>query len=297
MTAQPYVPLPMDRCTAELRREAARFAEAARDLPLTQPVPTCPGWTLGDLVRHLRQGHEWATTILATRSTGLVLPGGDLTDGDGDGDGDGTSWTERVAGLGVRETDAVDGRLLDPGSRTEFVLEGAGRLAEAIGGIGAEVPVWAPHGKQNKEFWPRWAMFETAVHRADVDLLAGRPFEPAADVALDCVDFCLTAFGVPEARPFLSPLFAEVPRGGETLSFRPLAGAAGRISDWLVTCAPDGVRVTRDAPDGTPADVTVVASPADLLLVVKGRLRPRSPRVTVSGDRDLLAFWLSHAVS
>lgn len=292
MTAQTYVPLPMDRCTSELRREAARFADAARDLPLTEPVPTCPGWTLGDLVRHLRQGHEWATTILATRSTEFVLPGGDPAGGADDD----TSWTERVAGLGARET-AEDNRLLDPGLRARFVTEGADRLVEAIGGIGPEVPVWAPHGKQNKEFWPRWAMYETSVHRADVDLLAGRPFELATDVALDCVDFCVAAFGVPEARPFHSPLFAEVPRGGETLSFRSAGGAPGRVSNWLVTCAPDGVRVTRNAPEGTPADATVVASPSDLLLVVKGRLRPESPRVTVSGDRELLDFWLSHAIS
>ncbi|MGW2447151.1 maleylpyruvate isomerase N-terminal domain-containing protein [Streptomyces sp. NPDC001675] len=292
MTAQTYVPLPMDRCTSELRREAARFADAARDLPLTEPVPTCPGWTLGDLVRHVRQGHEWATTILASRSTEFVLPGG----GGAGADDDGTSWTERVAGLGVRES-AADSRLLDPSSRARFVTEGAERLIEAISGIGPEVPVWAPHGKQNKEFWPRWAMYETTVHRADVDLLAGRPFEPAADVALDCVDFCLVAFGVPEAGPFHSPLFAEVPRGGETLGFRSAAGAPGRVSNWLVTCAPDGVRVVRDAPEGAPADVTVVASPADLLLVVKGRLRPEGPRVTVTGDRELLDFWLSHAVS
>ncbi|WP_250404351.1 maleylpyruvate isomerase N-terminal domain-containing protein [Streptomyces cellostaticus] len=292
MNAQTYVPLPVDRCTSELRREAARFADAARDLPLTEPVPACPGWTLGDLVRHLRQGHEWATTILATRSTTFVLPGGD-PDG---GAGDGTSWTERVAGLGARQA-AQDGRLLDPALRTRFVTEGADRLIEAIEGIGPEVPVWAPHGRQNKEFWPRWAMYETSVHRADVDLLAGRSFELATDVALDCVDFCVAAFGVPEARPFHSPLFAEVPRGGETLRFRSAWGAPGRVSNWLVTCAPDGVRVTRAAADGAPADVTVVASPSDLLLVVKGRLRPRGPRVTVSGDRELLEFWLEHAVS
>ncbi|MEU1463136.1 maleylpyruvate isomerase N-terminal domain-containing protein [Streptomyces sp. NPDC005727] len=291
MTAQTYVPLPMGRCTSELRREAARFAAATRDLELTEPVATCPGWNLGDLVRHLRQGHEWATTILATRSTEFVLPGGDPA-----GAGADTSWTERVAGLVTREA-AQDSRLLEPGPRARFVTEGADRLVEAIEGIGPEVPVWAPHGKQNKEFWPRWAMYETTVHRADVDLLSGRPFELATDVALDCVDFCVAAFGVPEARPFHSPLFAEVPRGGETLSFRSAVAAPGRISNWLVTCAPDGVRVTRDAPVGTPADATVVASPSDLLLVVKGRLRPRGPRVTVSGDRELLDFWLEHAVS
>ncbi|MBX7549416.1 maleylpyruvate isomerase N-terminal domain-containing protein [Streptomyces sp. NPDC048665] len=284
--------LPPGRYTAELRREAARFAGAARAIPLSEPVPACPGWTLGDLVRHVRQGHDWATTILATRSTEFILPGGDLS---GAPDED-RSWTERVAELGARGG-ALEGRLADPELRARFVVEGADRLVEAIDGVGPEVPVWAPHGRQNKEFWPRWAVFETAVHRADVYGMAGLPFTPAAEVALDCVDFCLAAFGVPEARPFLSPLFAEVPRGGQTLCFRSTRESAYGPSSWLVTCAAGGVEVTREIPAGTRADATVVAAPADLLLVVKGRLRPGSPRVTVRGDRELLDFWLSHAVS
>ena len=291
MTASTYAPLPLSRCIAEFRREADRFTNAAREIGLSEPVPTCPGWTLGDLVRHLRQGHDWATTILTTRSTGFILPGGDVSAGDED-----RSWAERVAELGARGA-AGESRLADPGRRARFLAEGVDRLVAAIDGVGPEVPVWAPHGKQNKEFWPRWAMFETAVHRADAYLMAGLPFELDTDVALDCVDFCLAAFGEREARPFLSPLFSEVPRGGETLCFRSAEASMGGASHWLITCAPDGVRVTRNAPAGDAADATVIATPSDLLLVVKGRLRPGNPRMTVLGDRALLDFWLGHAVS
>ncbi|KOV69211.1 maleylpyruvate isomerase family mycothiol-dependent enzyme [Streptomyces sp. MMG1121] len=290
MTAPAYPTLPLSRYTAEFRQEADRFAEIARTVPPAEEVPACPGWTLGDLVRHVRQGHDWATTILATRSTGFIMPGDSGAD-----DGD-RSWTERVAALGARGA-AEEDHLADPDLRARFVTEGADRLVEAIDGVGPEVPIWAPHGKQNKEFWPRWALFETAVHRADVSLMTGVPFEPATDVALDCVDFCLSAFGVPEARPFLSPLFSEVPRGGETLCFRSTEAAGKGTSHWLITCAPEGVRVSRDAEDGEGADVGVLATPADLLLVVKGRLRPQDPRVSVRGDRALLDFWLSHAIS
>ncbi|GHI02309.1 maleylpyruvate isomerase family mycothiol-dependent enzyme [Streptomyces cellostaticus] len=290
MTAPTYPPLPTSRYTSELRHETARFADAGRGLPLSEPVPTCPGWTLGDLVRHVRQGHDWATTILTTRSTELILPGADTAAGED------KSWTERVAELGAQEV-AQESPIVDPGLRTRFLAEGADRLVEAVDGVGPEVPIWAPHGKQNMEFWPRWAVFETAVHRADVYLMAGLPFELDNDVALDCVDFCVSAFGAPAARPFLSPLFSEVPRGGQTLSFRSTEPSAARASNWLITCAPDGVRVTRNAPAGDAADATVVATPSDLLLVVKGRLRPENPRMAVLGDRALLDFWLSHAIS
>ncbi|MEV5873212.1 maleylpyruvate isomerase N-terminal domain-containing protein [Streptomyces sp. NPDC052101] len=296
MTAPTRAALTIRRRTTELRREAALLAEAGRTIPLTEPVPTCPGWTLGDLVRHVRQGHDWATTILTTRTTEFILPGGDLS-GDAAGDpAEDRSWTERVAELGTRGA-AEESHLADPELRARFVVEGADRLVEAIDGVGPEVPIWAPHGKQNKEFWPRWAVFETAVHRADASLLAGLPFAMDTEVALDCVDFCLVAFGVPEARPFLSPRFAEVPRGGETLCFRSAEEPANGPSGWLVTCAAGGVQVTTGAPDGWRADATVIASPSDLLLVVKGRLRPESPRMTVLGDRRLLDFWLSHAIS
>ncbi|MBP2048231.1 uncharacterized protein (TIGR03083 family) [Streptomyces griseochromogenes] len=283
--------LTSSRYTSELRREAARLADASRGIPLSEPVTTCPGWTLGDLVRHVRQGHDWATTILTARSTELILPGDQ-----GAASGDDKSWTERVAELGAQDA-APERRVTDPALRTRFLTEGADRLVHAIDGVGPEVPIWAPHGKQNKEFWPRWAVFETAVHRADVYLMAGLPFELDNDVALDCVDFCVSAFGAPAARPFLSPLFSQVPRGGETLSFRSAEPSADGASNWLITCAPDGVRVTRSTAESDPAEATVVATPSDLLLVVKGRLRPENPRMTVLGDRALLDFWLSHAVS
>ncbi|MFG3204155.1 maleylpyruvate isomerase family mycothiol-dependent enzyme [Streptomyces sp. NPDC048192] len=289
MTTRTRPTLALPRYTSELRREAARLAHAARSVPPAEPVPTCPGWTLADLVRHVRQGHDWATTILTSRSTVFLPPGGLSAAPE-----DGRSWTERVAELGARG--AADD-LAGPGRRARFLAEGAHRLAEALDAVGPDVPLWAPYGRQNKEFWLRWALFETAVHRADAALTAGLPFETEPDVALDCVDFCLSAFGEPAARPFLSPLFAEVPRGGETLGFRSARTAPGGPGHWLITCAAEGVRVGREAPAGDPADVTVVAAPADLLLVVKGRLRPRSPRVTVLGDRALLDFWLGHAVS
>lgn len=289
MTASAYPTLPLSRYIEELRRETGRLAVAARGVPVSVPVPTCPGWTLADLIRHVRQGHDWARTILAARSTELILPG----EAPGAA-GDGRSWSERVARLGVRKT-AEEPHIVDPDLRERWLAEGADLLVEAIDGVGLDVPVWAPHGKQNKEFWPRWAMFETAVHRADVCLLAGLPFELDTAVALDAVDFCVGAFGAPSARPFHSPLFAEIPRGGETLRFRSAPAGGGR--DWLITCAPDGVRVTRDDPAAGDADAAVVAAPSDLLLVVKGRLRPESPRMTVTGDRDLLDFWLSHAIS
>ncbi|MGW7049851.1 maleylpyruvate isomerase N-terminal domain-containing protein [Streptomyces avermitilis] len=291
MTAQTYsLALPISRYTVELRQEAARIADALRGIPLSDPVPTCPGWTLGDLVSHLRQGYEWATTILTTRSTEFVPP-----DGLSGAPDEENSWTEQVAG-GARGA-ARKSRVVDPELWAHRLLESADRLVAALDGVELDVPVWAPRGKQNKEFWSRWALFETAVHRGDVFLMAGLPFELDTEVALHLVDAFLSACEDSDARKFLSPLFSEVPRGGQTLCFRSAEEPAGGFSSWLITCAPDGVQVTRNLPTTSVADATVVAAPSDLLLVVKGRLRPENPRMTVLGNRALLDFWLSHAIA
>src|SRR6476659_6302482 len=48
---------------AMLDAEAARLArEADRGLP-SDPVPTCPEWTVRDLVTHLGGVHRWAAAV------------------------------------------------------------------------------------------------------------------------------------------------------------------------------------------------------------------------------------------
>jgi uncharacterized protein (TIGR03083 family) len=53
-------------------REIAAFADLVRGADLAQPVPTCPGWTLADLVRHTGRVHRWATHIVRERATAYV---------------------------------------------------------------------------------------------------------------------------------------------------------------------------------------------------------------------------------
>jgi hypothetical protein len=35
---------------------------------LTVPVPTCPGWNVSQLLRHVEGGHRWAREIVAARA-------------------------------------------------------------------------------------------------------------------------------------------------------------------------------------------------------------------------------------
>ncbi|MGN5380630.1 hypothetical protein ACQ4WX_36295 [Streptomyces lasalocidi] len=79
--------------------------------------------------------------------------------------------------------------------------------------------MWAPHGRQNKEFWPRWAVFETAVHRADVYAMAGLPFTPSHG-----------------GRPGLRGLLSGRLRGarGEAVPVAPVRRGAPRRTDAVL---------------------------------------------------------------
>ena len=55
MTSQPPDPQPL------LRMHTERIADVARDAELDAPVPSCPGWSLRDLVVHLGGVDQWAT--------------------------------------------------------------------------------------------------------------------------------------------------------------------------------------------------------------------------------------------
>ena len=50
---------------AIVQREGELLALAAQRTSLDAPVPTCPDWTLRDLVRHVGGVHRWAATIVS----------------------------------------------------------------------------------------------------------------------------------------------------------------------------------------------------------------------------------------
>ena len=52
--------------------ESGKLADEAERVLLSDPVPTCPEWTVRQLVEHLGGVHRWATMII---SEGLLQPG------------------------------------------------------------------------------------------------------------------------------------------------------------------------------------------------------------------------------
>jgi uncharacterized protein (TIGR03083 family) len=271
---------------ASIEAETAAFAATTKDADLAVPVPACPGWTVGHLIGHLRQAHDWFALLVASRAEGFTPPpvpaGLDLS---------GLDWSGQVAALALRSLDDLaDGSHGEV--RAHWLRSGAANLVQAVRSAGPLAPVWTTYGEPHAGFWAVLGALETAVHRADAEqAVAGAPrTDMATEVAAGCVDFWLTSIASPSARPFFGPLIGELTGAGETLRFE-----ATDIADdahWLMTRTADGPTLERR---DCGADVVVRAKAADLLLLLKGRLPAGDPAVTVAGKEELLDHWIAHA--
>lgn len=179
-----------------------------------------------------------------------------------------------------------DPREADPGPPAAWAAWLRGRaalLTEAV----AESPheaVWTFFGPQPPRFWLRRMLCDLVVHHYDAANAARRPFLVQPEVAAETITEGLELITRPEAVATV-PALANLVGTGQRLFFRPTDLYPG----WLVTRDPDRVRWERG---GGEADVVVTGPVRELLLVCTRRLDPE--RVTVTGDRALLADWLKH---
>ncbi|AIJ21138.1 maleylpyruvate isomerase family mycothiol-dependent enzyme [Amycolatopsis methanolica] len=243
-----------DRHCIEIVTQTELLTADTAGADLRAPVPSCPGWTLGMLLRHIGGGHRWAEEIVRTRSL-EYLPDDQLRKLDGDDTGD---------------------------VPAHWLLEGARRLAETLRAAGPDAPAWAPFDFGRAAFLARRFAFETVVHRADACLAAGAEFTVADDVAGAAIDEWMELDVLPQH-------FETDPRKRELLGpARTIAWRAPEAS-WFVDLTGDVIRWRR-GPAG--AAVTVCGSLTDLLLLVYRRRPPEG--LTVTGDASLLGFWLDH---
>jgi len=132
---------------------------------LDAPTPTCPGWTVRDVVGHLGGVHRWATSIVEQRRTDPPGPDNRLEEPP-DGD-DLLAWFR-----------AGHERLVD-------VLDSADDTAECWTFLPAPFP---------RAFWARRQAHETAIHRADVERAAGRSTSFDPRFAVDGIDELMLGF-------------------------------------------------------------------------------------------------------
>lgn len=199
-----------------LRRSNARFAEAAAAGVLAHGwaarVPTCPDWTLADLVWHLAEVQRFWAWVVRTRAQGL------------------SGYAEPVR--------HPDDELLGYAAARSAELEAA--LADAD--PAERVWTWAP--RKDIAFVLRRQTQEATVHTVDVERVLGDVLPIPADVGLDGLGEWLEVMvpaGLPDGPPAdAAPVVLRaVDAGAERTLFAgsrpsPVATLTGTAGDLLL---------------------------------------------------------------
>jgi uncharacterized protein (TIGR03083 family) len=225
---------------------------AVRDLAAA--VPTCPGWTVVDLVRHVAQVylHKAETIRLGHWPEPWPPPG--------------LAGEEPIALL-VRAHDELIAQFVahEP---TDPAL------------------TWHPP-EQTIRFWIRRMAHETVIHRIDAELALGEPVAPIADdLATDGIDELLQVF-----LSYDEEAWAE--EFGPVLAKSPGHRVAVRIpgAEWLIETGPEAVAVTTafgaafEYLDEIHTDATITGPAAAVLRRLWNR---GGDPVTESGDQAAL---------
>src|SRR5215470_16202248 len=92
---------PVRRRLLRRRLRLRRLTSPGRDgTDLTRPVPTCPEWTLRQLITHVGRAHRWAAAIVTTRSP-VPIPFREVPDGKLPGNPRGHAGWLRTGAAGV----------------------------------------------------------------------------------------------------------------------------------------------------------------------------------------------------
>jgi uncharacterized protein (TIGR03083 family) len=200
----------------------AEFTAAVRDTDLATPVPTCPGWTLADLVKHHGTTHRWAEHVVRARATERV-------------------WAREVP------LDLPD----EPSAYPQWMARGAESSLRTLRAVDPDLPMWSYGADQRVAFYPRRLLFEAVIHCADAQLALGleprvEPGTAADGIAEFLENLPYYTWMIEQLAPLVGgsvQLFARDTGAAWTITF----GAAG--FSWTATGEAADVTVTADVAD------------------------------------------------
>jgi uncharacterized protein (TIGR03083 family) len=241
---------------ATLLEETRAFGDVVRDADPKTPVPTCPGWSMNQLFKHVGRGHRWSAQIVAER---------------------------RFAPLDPREV--RDGKPPeDPDAAIDWLNRGAQLVIDAVDHVGADTRVWTFNGPRPAGWWIRRRVHEATVHRADAVLALGGDFQLPSELAADAVTEWIDLATV-SANLHQPPL-----RRGLTLHLHATDDGLGPTGEWTITHDEDGLNWSHDH---TKGEAAVRGSAVDLLLALTGRRSTADAGIEVIGDAGIWDAWLS----
>ncbi|MDV8001993.1 maleylpyruvate isomerase family mycothiol-dependent enzyme [Rhodococcus sp. IEGM 1408] len=240
------------------------------DVALTTRVPSCPEWTLHDLVAHLGAVNWWG--------------GATVREGNPD---------ERSRGLGAAMKSAPPATE-GAGALADWYAPLASGMLETFTETDPDAPAWTFGGPGPAAFWLRRQLHETALHRWDLENALGGPAATTPlpeDVAVDTVDeFCSVMF--PHTAGRRPPLRVTIrlralPHVAEGLATgaEPVGATATGPAEWVLSGG-----------DGAP-EVEVAGTPETLALLLWGRVGADEAGLEISGDRAGLVAALEGGLS
>ena len=250
----------MDTATALIAENAA-FADLFRDADLSTPVPTCPEWSLEQLMRHVGRGDRWAAQIVTDQATEPVDP-------------------RTVAG--GKQPAGRDNEIA-------WLQHGVRELIVAVEKSGAQTPVWTFLGMRPADWWIRRRLHETAVHRADAALALGAEFQIDAGVAADGITEYLERVMIRAAEN--EPSWGGPPLDdGQSLHLHATDDGLGTTGEWTIFGRADGIEFEH----GHAKSTTALRGPArDLLLAIVRRGSAGELGVEIFGDASVWNTWLA----
>jgi uncharacterized protein (TIGR03083 family) len=145
----------------QLEHIGVALGDSASAAGLSTRVPSCPEWTVRDLLAHIGMVHRWATTIVG----------------------------ERRSGPAAESAIPTDDALLS------WYRQGHAALVDTLAGAPADVACWSFLPSPSPlEFWCRRQLHETAIHRVDAGLANGERIAYDTDLAADGIDEIITKF-------------------------------------------------------------------------------------------------------
>ncbi len=220
--------LPLARYAERIEEDSALLARLPGQDGWDQSVPTCPGWRMEDLVRHLGAVHRWALPYVSK-------------------------------GLTEMFPQPTEGQMLGSGPRREelasWLREGASELAAALRQSPPDLHCWSfLPAPSPLVFWARRQAHETAIHRVDGELALGTSGPLPADFAADGVSELLLGFAARNRR--------RLRRETELAAVLEAEDTGDR---WRFVASPSGLEVESGGLLSAP---TTVRAPAHLLYLL-----------------------------
>ena len=205
-----FRPVDIEAHVKAIQEHGVGLADAAELAGLDAAVPTCPEWTVRDLLAHQGMVHRWATGFVAT---GAAKPD-DVPLAEAPGEDELLGWFR----------------------------EGHAALVDAINRAPADLDCWAfLPAPSPLAFWARRQAHETTIHRADAESAAGRQIDVDPALAVDGIDELLLGFYARKRGQLVAD--PALTLGLRTTDARP-------DDAWSVVIGPDGRDVTRGEATG-----------------------------------------------